>query len=116
MHEINTDVNGALEWIERRHSEEVEEFLKLRKQIPEGEVVEQYVWGIGNLLRGADCWFFESERYFGVRGPAVQRTRRVDAGLELNQLEPLKSSSAPGSVPSSFEGAKTRIALSSSNM
>lgn len=46
-----------------------------------GEAVEQYVWGIGNLLRGADCWFFESERYFGTRGLLVQGTRRVDADL-----------------------------------
>lgn len=87
MHEKKTDITGAMKWIQHRHSEDVKEFLEVQKQIPEGEAAMQYVWGIGNLLRGADCWFFESERYFGERGPLVQRTRRVDAGLANNQLE-----------------------------
>jgi Delta6-protoilludene synthase len=32
---------------------------------------------IGQWIRGHDEWNFESERYFGSRGPEIQKTRKV---------------------------------------
>ncbi|KAH9172907.1 hypothetical protein EDB89DRAFT_844032 [Lactarius sanguifluus] len=37
----------------------------------------QYVEGLGNWARAGDQWGFESERYFGKKGPEIGKTRCV---------------------------------------
>ena len=37
--------------------------------------VAKYVDGIGSWVRANDQWSFESERYFGKRGPEIYRNR-----------------------------------------
>lgn len=82
MHEKNTDVQGAFQWIEEWHASLVTEFLEVQTKIPEGDAIQRYVHGIGNWIRGTDCWAYESGRYFGDRGLQVQQTRWLDAGMD----------------------------------
>ncbi|THH04989.1 hypothetical protein EW146_g10021 [Bondarzewia mesenterica] len=70
IHEKGTDVHGALQWVEQHHDTLAKEFLEIRQCIPLSEEAKQYVWGMGNWLRGVYCWYFESERYF--RGAGLQ--------------------------------------------
>ncbi|THH12036.1 hypothetical protein EW146_g7845 [Bondarzewia mesenterica] len=70
IHEKGTDVHGALQWVEQYHDTLAREFLEIQQHIPLSEEVEQYVWGIGNWLKGVYCWHFESGRYF--RGAGLQ--------------------------------------------
>ena len=39
--------------------------------------VAKYVDGLGNWVRASDQWGFESERYFGKRGPEIFENRWV---------------------------------------
>ena len=35
--------------------------------------VEAFVGRLGYWIRGIDCWSLETERYFGTKGPEVQK-------------------------------------------
>ncbi|KAI0284091.1 terpenoid synthase [Russula brevipes] len=81
MHHNKTDVQGAIDWVHNYHKELEAKFLDIyENKIPKfGEPVDtemaQYVEGFGNWVRANDVWNFESERYFGKRGPEIQKTR-----------------------------------------
>jgi hypothetical protein len=58
------------------------QFLELMKEVPSfgpsvDPQVQEYLDGIGNWIRGVDCWDFECGRYFGAKGREYQRTREV---------------------------------------
>ncbi|EGN95045.1 hypothetical protein SERLA73DRAFT_61540 [Serpula lacrymans var. lacrymans S7.3] len=79
MHEMHSDIHGAMHWIEMRHASLVERYMKTMKRVPlAGPELERYVWGVGNWVRAIDCWYFESERYFGKHGLQIQKERWVD--------------------------------------
>ncbi|KAH9053669.1 isoprenoid synthase domain-containing protein [Lactarius vividus] len=40
-------------------------------------IVTAFVERLGHWIRGHDCWSFESERYFGTKGPEIQKHRVV---------------------------------------
>jgi len=83
MHHNKTDVQGAMDWVSDYHEGLVAKFMDLyENKIPKfGEPVDaelaEYVDGLGNWVRANDQWHFESERYFGKRGPEIQKTRWV---------------------------------------
>ena len=82
MHQLNTDFEGAMEWVVNYHTEIETKFLDGLKRIPSwgpelDRQVQQYIYGLANFPRGNDCWNFESGRYFGSKGREIQKTRVV---------------------------------------
>lgn len=82
MHQYDTDIHGAMEWIANCHQQLLEKFLEMFEDLPEWtpEVdiqVARYVDGLGNWVRANDSWSFESQRYFGTKGLEIQETRVV---------------------------------------
>ena len=58
------------------------EFLQLVKEVPSfvpsfDPQVQEYLDGVGNWIRGIDCWDFVCRRYLGPKGHEYQRTREV---------------------------------------
>lgn len=82
MHDLQTDFEGALEWVVNYHAEVETKFLDGLKRVPswgreiDGQL-ERYQQGLANWPRCNDCWNFESGRYFGNKGLEIQKTRRV---------------------------------------
>ena len=72
-----------MNWAHGYHKELEAKFMHFyENKVPKfGEPVDtelaQYVDGIGNWVRSNDEWGFESERYFGEKGPEIQKTRWV---------------------------------------
>ena len=82
MHQFNVDVQEAFDKIGKWRQELTDQFLaaygKLPSWGPEIDAeVQRYVDGMGNWVRGNSAWSFESERYFGLDGPEIEKTRRV---------------------------------------
>jgi Delta6-protoilludene synthase len=99
MHQLNTDLPGAMEWVSRYHEDIEARFLDGLKRVPSfGTAVDhqlqQYIEHIANWPRCNDCWNFESGRYFGSKGLDIQRTRyvhllpkrKVDPALRQQQV------------------------------
>ncbi|KAI0922944.1 terpene cyclase [Taiwanofungus camphoratus] len=87
MHEFQTDVQSAINWISDLHGSLVSQFLDKWKEIPTfgdpiANEVHTYVDGLGNWVRANDSWSFESERYFGKHGLEIQGTRPELCGME----------------------------------
>ncbi|EGN95075.1 hypothetical protein SERLA73DRAFT_187364 [Serpula lacrymans var. lacrymans S7.3] len=79
MHDLKVDINGAMDWIDQRYSMLVQEFIDIMKEVlGESDVVEWYIWGIGNWVKATHTWCFESERYFGKHGLHIQKERWID--------------------------------------
>ena len=83
MHQNQTDIQGAMNWVHDRHKEVKAQFMNLyENKIPKfGEPVDtelaRFVDGVGNFVRANDQWNFESEQYFGKKGLEIQKTRWV---------------------------------------
>ncbi|KAF8172887.1 hypothetical protein BJ912DRAFT_89820 [Pholiota molesta] len=84
-----TDVAGAVQFISDTCDGLVERCLQLRDDIltkrgfPSfvedlDRQIAVYIDGIGQWVRGHDEWMFASGRYFGDKGPEIQKTRKVD--------------------------------------
>ncbi|KAI0064579.1 terpenoid synthase [Artomyces pyxidatus] len=83
MHELDGDMDRAVQWIARYHDELLAQFLEGRDNLPSFGVdidrhLSGYVEGLAHWIRGSDCWSFESKRYFGDKGPEIQKSRIVD--------------------------------------
>ncbi|KAK0200184.1 terpenoid synthase [Desarmillaria ectypa] len=82
MNELNCDLGDALSWVEDRHRSIRAKFLTLWTEVPSwgpdiDALASRYLHGVANWVRGDYCWSFESERYFGCNGRAVQEYRMV---------------------------------------
>jgi hypothetical protein len=80
MHEFDTDVNGAMLWVADHYKEVEKKFFEAKAALPKwGEPIDsqvrQYCDGLGSWVRGNDEWSFETERYFGSKGPEIKRKR-----------------------------------------
>ena len=80
MHEHDTDVNGAMLWIEDHLCTVGERFHAAMAALPQFEEplnsqVREYCDGLGQWVRALDAWSFESERYFGSKGPKIKEKR-----------------------------------------
>ncbi|XP_006456413.1 hypothetical protein AGABI2DRAFT_195544 [Agaricus bisporus var. bisporus H97] len=80
--EHGLSVPAAMSWLEDFGKSRVKVFLDGVEKLPswgpeiDGRVRE-YIDSVGYLVRGADAWSYESERYWGNKGQEVQRTRVV---------------------------------------
>ncbi|KAG2033028.1 terpenoid synthase [Suillus americanus] len=82
MHEIGTDVNGAMLWVADRHTKLEKRYFEAVAAIPKwGELIDsqvrEYCDGLGNIVRANYEWSFENERYFGTNGMEVQQKRWI---------------------------------------
>lgn len=82
MHQFQTDLHGAMEWIDEHHKRLADRFLSQYGNLPTwGPAIDaqvaRYLHGIGNWVRANDVWSFESQRYFGLDGLHVERSRLV---------------------------------------
>jgi hypothetical protein len=82
MKEKVVDLDGALAWLEEYHGQILSRFLAQRHTLPSwgravDSDVEAFVERLGHWIRGVDCWSLETERYFGTKGPEVQKHRLV---------------------------------------
>jgi hypothetical protein len=83
MVQFHLDLDDALEWISRLHDSLVARFFLDARCMPSwGDTVDPqisvYIAGLGNWVRANDCWSFESQRYFGKDGPAIQERRTLE--------------------------------------
>ncbi|KAI0331578.1 terpenoid synthase [Cubamyces sp. BRFM 1775] len=88
MAQFKLDAHGAMRWIGNYHDHILDLFLAHCDPNSEfsdmpswgprvDEELKRYIDGLGNWVRGADCWGFEGERYFGQDGGEVMRTRWI---------------------------------------
>ncbi|KAF8650701.1 hypothetical protein AX16_005074 [Volvariella volvacea WC 439] len=77
--QLNTDIHGALRWVEEYHANCERSFLdNYRRLVPslqgqrQGERMKAYVDGVGMWAVGHYSWCFESQRYFGKGGLRVR--------------------------------------------
>ncbi|KAG1847828.1 terpenoid synthase [Suillus subalutaceus] len=82
MHELDTNVNGAILWVTDRHTKTEKKYFEAMAAIPKwGEPIDsqvrEYCDGLGNWVRANYDWSFESERYLGTNGMEVQRRRWI---------------------------------------
>ncbi|KAK0443676.1 terpenoid synthase [Desarmillaria tabescens] len=95
MNELSCDLGQALSWVEEHYRSIRAQFLTLWTKIPSwgpeiDDLASRYLHGIGNWVRADYCWCFESERYFGSNGRAVQKHRLVTLmPKQLSASEPL---------------------------
>ena len=80
MDEYQTDVNGAVLWVEDFLLEAAERFHAAKVALPEWDEpvnsqVKVYCDGLGQWVRGLNDWSFESERYFGSKGLEIKENR-----------------------------------------
>jgi hypothetical protein len=99
MHELDTDINDAMLWIAELFKESEKKFLEAMKNLPEwGEPIDsqvrKYCDGMGSWVRGNDEWSFETERYFGTKGPEIKRKRWVTLMPKI----PIEGPKEPGPV------------------
>lgn len=90
MKDLNLDVQGAIDWAASLHTKMVREFNCLYLEMPRwgGPLdleVQSYVNGLAHWVAAYVHWSYESERYFGKRGPEIQETL-------IMHLTPKKSS------------------------
>jgi hypothetical protein len=82
MHELDTDVNGAMLWVADHHIQLEKKYFEAMAAIPKwGEHIDsqvrEYCDGLGNWVRANYDWGFESERYFGTNSLEVQQRRWI---------------------------------------
>lgn len=90
MHHNKTNIQGAMNWVYDHHKEPGAKFVDLyENKIPKFEEPElaQYVEGLGNWVRTGDQWGFESERYFGKKGPETRCVTLLPKG-HREDIEP----------------------------
>ncbi|EIW77082.1 terpenoid synthase [Coniophora puteana RWD-64-598 SS2] len=82
MHDLGTGLDGAIKWtgeycdiLERKFKDAANHLPSWGRGID--EQVTHYVSGFGNWARANEVWSFETPRYFGKEGRAVQKNRMV---------------------------------------
>ncbi|KAF8486350.1 terpenoid synthase [Russula ochroleuca] len=94
MNEKGVDLDGALDWVEEYHERILSEFQAQYRLLPSwGPAIDlrvkTYVERLASFIRGIDCWAFETERYFGTKGPEIQRQRIVDVLPKAETVAPI---------------------------
>ncbi|KAG2094003.1 isoprenoid synthase domain-containing protein [Suillus discolor] len=82
MLELGLDISGAMAWAARYHAEVQKRFMGGLAKVPSwgpsvDVLVQEYLDGIARWPQGLHCWSFETQRYFGTRGPEMQETGLV---------------------------------------
>lgn len=89
MVELGLDRSGAMAWAARYHTEVEKRFTDGLAKVPSwgrstDVLVKQYLDGMATWARANHCWSYESQRYFGTKGPEIQRTRLVPLLPKVN--------------------------------
>jgi hypothetical protein len=92
MHQFDTDVQGAMDYIGDLHDRLAGAFLLTKDRLPSwGEPIDsqvaRYVHGLGNWVRANDQWSFESQRYFGTKGLDIMKHREVKMLPKVNRTD-----------------------------
>ena len=92
MHQMKTDIGGAIKWVADYHRETQRKFLDGLKRVPSWNQeidcqVQQYLNGLANWVRANECWSFEAGRYFGSKGLEYKKTRLVPL---LPRIKPMQ--------------------------
>lgn len=82
MLELGLDIGGAIAWAAHYHAELQKRFIDGLAKVPSwgasvDVLVKEYLDGIAIWPRADTCWSYEGQRYFGTRGPEIQKTRLV---------------------------------------
>ncbi|KAG1730725.1 terpenoid synthase [Suillus occidentalis] len=82
MVELGLDRSGAMAWAARYHTEVEKRFTDGLAKVPSwghsaDVLVKEYLDGMATRARANYCWSYETQRYFGTKGPEIQRTRLV---------------------------------------
>ena len=82
MNENGVDLDGALHWLGEYHGQVLSKFQAQRCTLPSwGPAIDSdvgaFVERLGYWIRGIDSWSLETERYFGTKGPEIQKHRLV---------------------------------------
>ena len=82
MHELGLDRSGAMSWAAAYHSDIKAKFINGLSELPSwgstlDSQVKEYLDGIANWVQANYCWSYESQRYFGSKGPEIEKTRLV---------------------------------------
>ncbi|KAH8976566.1 isoprenoid synthase domain-containing protein [Lactarius hatsudake] len=82
MNEKGVDLAEALDWFAEYNGAILSKFQEQYRMLPSwgpdmDPIVTTYVERLCYWLRGHDCWSFESGRYFGTKGPEIQKHRMV---------------------------------------
>jgi len=112
MHQFQTDYTGAVEWVARHHTNLQRSFLELARDLPwrlrragvqvssrSQHQLRQYVALLANWPRANDAWTFESGRYFGDKGLAIQETRLVKTMPKKKVDLPCQQTEVTVSIP-----------------
>lgn len=91
QNEYSLDLQSALDCLGSLADCLVLRFRRDRRELPSwGPVldsqVNMYINGLGNWVRGNDCWCYESRRYYGENGEHVKETRKIELRLEEEGL------------------------------
>ena len=82
MNEKGVGLDGALNWLGEYHGQVLSNFQAQRRMLPSwGPAIDSdvgaFVERLGYWIRGIDSWSLETERYFGAKGPEIQKHRLV---------------------------------------
>jgi hypothetical protein len=94
MNEKGVDLDAALGWVAVYHEQVLSEFQAQYRALafwdPATNLrVKTYVERLARFIRGIDCWAFETERYFGDKGPEIKRQRIVDLLPKAEAVAPM---------------------------
>jgi hypothetical protein len=82
MNEKEVDLDSALNWLGEYHGQVLSKFQAQCRTLPSwGPTVDadvaSFVERLAYWIRGIDSWSIETERYFGKKGPEIQKHRLV---------------------------------------
>ncbi|KAG2076465.1 terpenoid synthase [Suillus decipiens] len=90
MSELGLDVSGAMAWAAHYHAEVQKKYMDGLTKVPSwgpsiDVLVKEYLDLNVMWVRGNHSWHYESPRYFGTKGPEVQKTRLVQLLPKANR-------------------------------
>jgi Delta6-protoilludene synthase len=97
MKEKGVGLDDALTWVEVSFREALSQFQAQLQMLPSwgpavDAVIREYVERLCLWIRGHDCWSFESEMYFGTKGPEIQRLKVMTLLQKVNELDATSAS------------------------
>ncbi|KAH8991186.1 terpenoid synthase [Lactarius akahatsu] len=107
MNDKGVDLDEALDWFAEYNGTLLSKVQEQCRALPSWNpdidpIVTTYVERLCYWLRGHDCWSFESGRYFGTKGPEIQKHRvvtllpRSNGGSEVTPMMALPVDSTSG--------------------
>lgn len=82
MSELGLDIGSAMAWAAHYHAGVQKRYIDGLAKVPSwgpsiDVLVKEYIDQNVMWARGNHSWYYESQRYFGTKGPEIQKTRLV---------------------------------------